>query len=92
MNDGRGAEDSMVRSRWKNRHRANPVRGEPLWTHSRRQRTVNSWCSFERLQTKTHRTKGVLEHLDVLKLTILSSKMPNAVRWLKLVEDTGIRK
>ena len=30
--------------------------------------------------------------LDVLLFTMASSKMRNTVRWLKLLEDKGIRK
>ena len=34
----------------------------------------------------------MLEYLDVPLFTAPSSKMQNAVRWLKLLEETGIRK
>ena len=33
----------------------------------------------------------LLEYRDVPMFTISSSKIRNAVRWLKLLEDTGIR-
>ena len=35
---------------------------------------------------------GILEYLDVPLFTMSLSKMRNAVRWLKLLEETGIRK
>ena len=35
---------------------------------------------------------AMLEYLDVSLFTIPSRKIRNAIRWLKLLEDTGIRK
>ena len=34
----------------------------------------------------------MLENLNAPFFTIISSKIRNAVRWLKLLEDMGIRK
>ena len=45
-----------------------------------------------RIEKRKRQIGLMLEYLDVPLFTVPSSKMQNAVRWLKLLEETGIRK
>ena len=47
--------------------------------------------SVECVASTEQHADTLLEHWDVPMFTISSSKMRNPVRWLTLLEDTGIR-